>query len=162
MLKLYDEVFNVKLNQKNYKLPYNRDENPWIAAQTFIEQNQLDYATLNSLVQCIVNYSSYKPKKTDDYFASNYFPMFDFKLWTQQPNLEAFRKKFEEFNNEVEDDLKLLPNYLNLSTSELQNPEPFCAEFCEAFDKLFKWPGWYFSIFVWLFFNNKFFIFRKI
>lgn len=67
--------------------------------------------------------------------------MFEFKLWTQQPNLKAFRKKFEEFNNEVVDELKLPADYLNLSTSELQNPESFCEQFCEAFDKLFKWPG---------------------
>lgn len=135
--EFFDEVFNVKLNQKNYKLPFNREQDPWTVAQLFIEQNQLDYGALTSLVQCIVNYANYKPKKIENV---NHFPIFECKLWPSMKNLEAFRKKFEEFNSNVEDNLRLSPEYLQISSTEIQNPETICEELCIAFSKLINWP----------------------
>ncbi|OTF82414.1 phospholipase A-2-activating protein-like protein [Euroglyphus maynei] len=135
--EFYDEVFNVKLNGKNYKLPFNRDQDPWIVSQAFIELNQLDYGALTSLVQCIVNYASYKPKKVEN---NGLFPIYEFKLWSTMKNLEAFRKKFQEFNATVDEHLRLSDEYLQVTSSEMQNPEAICEELCLALKKLMKWP----------------------
>ncbi|KAH9526585.1 HD domain-containing protein 2 [Dermatophagoides farinae] len=70
----------------------------------------------------------------------NHFPIFECKLWPSMKNLEAFRKKFEEFNSNVEDNLRLSPEYLQISSTEIQNPETICEELCIAFSKLINWP----------------------
>ncbi|KAH9423375.1 hypothetical protein DERP_003654, partial [Dermatophagoides pteronyssinus] len=83
----FDEVFNIH----------------GLFRRTFIEQNHLDYGTLTSLVQCIVNYASYKPKKLADNTGGLY-PIYEFKLWPSLKNIDAFRKKFEEFNGTISDE----------------------------------------------------------
>ncbi|KAI7690591.1 Phospholipase A-2-activating protein, partial [Sarcoptes scabiei] len=137
----FDEVFSVKLNNKSYRLPFNRDQNPWDVAQSFIETNELEYDALTYLVQCIVNYASYKPKKLNT-SQVDLFPIYEFKLWTNLPNLEAFRKKFQDFNQTIDDDSIRLPDeVLQIDSNQINHPEEFATEFCEIFQKLFKWPN---------------------
>lgn len=57
--KEYDYVFNVDISDTEppIKLPYNRGEDPWQAAQTFIHRNNLPQAYLDQVANFIVKNS---------------------------------------------------------------------------------------------------------
>lgn len=54
-LQEYDYVFDVDIEDGRppLKLPYNIDEDPWIAAQKFLEKNMLPSAFIDQVVQFI-------------------------------------------------------------------------------------------------------------
>jgi len=53
--KYYDYVFNVALDDETQlKLPYNVNEDPWFAAQTFIHRNELSQTFLDQIAQFII------------------------------------------------------------------------------------------------------------
>ncbi|XP_043643403.1 phospholipase A-2-activating protein [Drosophila teissieri] len=61
--KEYDFVFNVDISDTEppIKLPYNRGEDPWQAAQTFIHRNNLPQAYLDQVANFIVKNSGSVP-----------------------------------------------------------------------------------------------------
>lgn len=53
--KYYDYVFNVELDTEGaLKLPYNINEDPWFAAQTFIHRHELNQTFLDQIAQFII------------------------------------------------------------------------------------------------------------
>lgn len=61
--KEYDFVFNVDISDTEppIKLPYNRGEDPWQAAQSFIHRNNLPQAYLDQVANFIVKNSESAP-----------------------------------------------------------------------------------------------------
>lgn len=55
----YDFVFNVDISDSHppIKLPYNRDEDPWMAAQKFIHKHELPQVYLEQVANFIVKNS---------------------------------------------------------------------------------------------------------
>jgi phospholipase A-2-activating protein len=64
--KMYDYVFDIELDTggmglTNYKLPYNRGENPYEAAQQFIWKNNMSQYHLDQIGKFIINNSEATP-----------------------------------------------------------------------------------------------------
>lgn len=61
--KEYDYVFSVDISETEppIKLPYNRGEDPWVAAQAFIHKHQLPQVYLDQVANFIVTNSSNAP-----------------------------------------------------------------------------------------------------
>lgn len=61
--KEYDFVFSVDISDTEpaIKLPYNRGEDPWMAAQKFIHKNQLPQAYLEQVANFIIKNSNSAP-----------------------------------------------------------------------------------------------------
>lgn len=61
--KEYDYVFDVDIsdNAPKIKLPYNRGEDPWMAAQKFIHKNELPQAYLDEVAKFIMTNSDNAP-----------------------------------------------------------------------------------------------------
>lgn len=90
------------------------------------------------LVKSIVTYANYQPKQTDSY---SYFPLTDFKLFTQLANVASFKTKFEEFNAKIDEQYRLKQERIDMIANELQNPSVNCGDFIESFELLFNWKG---------------------
>lgn len=61
--KEYDYVFSVDISDSAppLKLPYNRGEDPWMAAQNFIHKNELPQAYLDQVANFIIKNSDNAP-----------------------------------------------------------------------------------------------------
>ncbi|XP_004531201.1 phospholipase A-2-activating protein isoform X1 [Ceratitis capitata] len=72
--KEYDYVFSVDIsdNAPPIKLPYNRNEDPWQAAQTFIHRNNLPQVYLDQVANFIVKNSSKTVDSTTKSTSSGY------------------------------------------------------------------------------------------
>lgn len=59
----YDFVFDVDISDTDppIKLPYNRDEDPWMAAQKFIHKNNLPQVYLEQVANFVIKNSNYSP-----------------------------------------------------------------------------------------------------
>lgn len=71
--KYYDYVFNVDLDDRQLKLPYNVNEDPWFAAQAFIHRHELNQIFLDQIAQFIIQNTK---GMVIDQQASNYFDPF--------------------------------------------------------------------------------------
>jgi phospholipase A-2-activating protein len=62
--KMYDYVFDIELDtgmgMAKYKLPYNRGENPYEAAQNFIWKHNLSQFHLDQIAKFVINNSDYQ------------------------------------------------------------------------------------------------------
>ncbi|OLL21923.1 Ubiquitin homeostasis protein lub1 [Neolecta irregularis DAH-3] len=133
--KEYDYVFDVDIQEgaPPLKLPYNANENPWSAANRFLEQNDLDMGFLEQVADFVVKNtkgvnlgvaedfnsqygSRYKPGQKDEDRPS-VFPQRTY-LSFKQINLEGIKKKVRDLNNTV--------GTASLTSKELEHLDSIC------------------------------------
>lgn len=133
----YDQVLNVRLNKRAYKLALNRDQNSWEVAKQFIDSYGIDGELLEQIVRSIVFYADYKPKKVNTY---GYFPIYDFVFFEQALDVNKFGAKFKEFNDQQTDpQLKLDENALGILLNNFCSLIAHCPNFVQAFKVLLNW-----------------------
>lgn len=125
-------------------------------ASDFLQKNQLDSEVLSYLVKSMVSCATYNPKQVT--YTYNYFPLTEFKLFTQLSNVESFRLKFEEFNQKAAEEYQLDANKIEMIAKELQEPSVNCVDFIESYQLLFNWKGFFFKFDFFYLKNNSFFL----
>lgn len=134
----YDEVLNVKLFKKTFKLAINRDEDPWLVASRFLQSHNMEPELVEVIVQSIVTYASYKPKKVDTF---GYFPIYDFKIFDQNLDMTKFKPKLEEFNKQASAEGILTQTEIDAIASNYLNPSAEGELFVKCFKKFFIWQS---------------------
>ena len=164
----YDYVFNIELDGGlKLKLPYNKTEDPWMAAQKFIHQHDnLTQDHLETIARFIIANSDqsgpkassggvWDPLTGSGAYTTNgdtnsmevdcpneenvYFPADSFLSFQQAPNMTKLINKLKEFNAETDEELKVKDEDLD-RMANLVNPEVESSP--QDLINLMKMLGW--------------------
>ncbi|KAF9409483.1 hypothetical protein HW555_011158 [Spodoptera exigua] len=128
--KEYDFVFSVDIKDgaPPIKLPFNKTEDPWVAAQAFIHKNNLPQVYLEQVANFIIT----NAKLDSQPVSSNGF---------DQANLKAIHDKLKEFNSKVGDGLSALTDDQLESVVKLCEPNNvYNNETITILKKMLEWP----------------------
>ncbi|XP_037950016.1 phospholipase A-2-activating protein-like [Teleopsis dalmanni] len=171
--KEYDYVFSINISDSlpEIKLPYNREENPWIAAQVFLNLHNLPQTYLDRVANFVIkNSSGNVPSIGESSFQSSlsgstrYLPdsllgsinssvasLSDTNIEKHFPinkyivfhkcDADKVKKKLEEFNSTMPNEYKVSQTVLELANLMAECPTAADENIVMALNLLLEWPN---------------------